>query len=100
SQSARSLKLRLGYLSAYFRQHPVGVLIAVLIELHDRSRFDVIGFSASIDDQSAVRKRINNAFDTVVDVQEMSDVQLRNAIAEAHIDIIVNLGVHTTDVHI
>jgi protein O-GlcNAc transferase len=96
SQSARSQKLRLGYLSADFRQHPVGVLIAELIELHDRSRFEVIGFSASIDDQSAVRKRINNAFDTVVDVQEMSDVQLRNAIAEAHIDIIVDLGGHTT----
>src|SRR4029078_10469225 len=37
SGSAKSEKIRLGYLSTDFRQHPVGVLMAELVELHNRS---------------------------------------------------------------
>jgi protein O-GlcNAc transferase len=97
SGSATPRKLRLGYLSADFKQHPVGVLMAELVELHDRSRFDVVGFSAGPDDQSAVHQRIKNAFDVFVDVRGMSDASLRQAIQVAQIDIIVDLGGHTTD---
>jgi protein O-GlcNAc transferase len=92
SASVQPRKLRLGYLSADFRQHPVGVLICELLALHDRSRFEIYGFSAGVDDQSEVSKRIKSTCDVFVDVQELSDAQLRSAIREAQIDIIIDLG--------
>ena len=39
-------KITLGYLSTDFRKHAVGFLIAEMFELHDRDRFEVIGYSA------------------------------------------------------
>ena len=38
-------KLRLGYLSADFRQHAVGTLIHQLFQYHDSSAFEVYGYS-------------------------------------------------------
>src|SRR5207237_1944405 len=38
-------KLRIGYLSADFREHPVSQLLIETIELHDRNRFDVFAYS-------------------------------------------------------
>src|SRR5712691_10611934 len=38
-------KLRIAYLSADYRNHPVGRAVVELIELHDRARFEVIGIS-------------------------------------------------------
>ena len=42
---ARPRKLTVGYFSPDFHEHPVGRLLAELIEIHDRSRFEVIAFS-------------------------------------------------------
>ena len=89
-------KLRLGYLSADFREHPIAFLIAELIELHDRSRFDVYAFSATASDSGRMRKRLESTFDVFVDVGTMSDGQLDRAIRQSEIDILVDLGRHTT----
>ncbi len=37
-------RLRIGYLSSFFRDHPVGHVIADLFAEHDRDRFDVYAF--------------------------------------------------------
>src|SRR5262249_3985096 len=66
-------KIRLGYLSADFREHAVAFVIAGLIERHDRRRFDVIGYSCGPDDASAIRSRLAGAFDRSVDIRETSD---------------------------
>ena len=54
-------RIRLGYISSDFCQHPVPLLITRLIELHDRSRFEVLGFSTGLNDQSPIRARIGGA---------------------------------------
>jgi protein O-GlcNAc transferase len=41
----QSQKIRVGYFSADFKNHPVAFLIAELFELHDRSQFEIYGFS-------------------------------------------------------
>jgi hypothetical protein len=48
-------RIRLGYLSADFRQHPVAFQITGLIERHDRRCFEVVGYSSGPDDGSAIR---------------------------------------------
>ena len=39
----RREKIRIGYFSPDFYNHPVSILMAEIFEMHDRSRFDVSG---------------------------------------------------------
>src|SRR5262249_9071105 len=45
-------KIRIGYLSTDFREHATSLLIAEVIALHDRSRFEIFAISAGADDGS------------------------------------------------
>jgi predicted O-linked N-acetylglucosamine transferase (SPINDLY family) len=56
-------KIRLGYLSADFRNHPVAILVAELFERHDRTRFHVAGYSIGPNDQTPIQKRLESSFD-------------------------------------
>lgn len=56
-------RIRIGYLSADFYDHPVAALIPEVLELHDRQQFEVFGYSLGKPDESAIRKRISAAVD-------------------------------------
>ncbi len=90
-------KLRIGYLSADFRQHPMVSVIAEAIELHDRGRFEAWGLSYGLDDGSPQRKRMERAFDRFVDMRALSDHQIAARIAQSGIDILVDLGGYTAN---
>ena len=62
-------RLRVGYLGPDFRTHPLANLLTGVIEEHDRSRFEVFGYSLGPDDGSAARARFAAAFDRFVDVR-------------------------------
>jgi protein O-GlcNAc transferase len=51
-------RIRLAYVSADLRAHPVGYLMAGVIEAHDRAQFEVSGIAYSADDDSALRRRL------------------------------------------
>lgn len=85
-------KIRIGYLSGEFRQHPTGVLMTELFERHDRNRFELFAFDNGWDDGSEIRGRINRAFDEIVDISHLSDQQAAAAIKQRQIDILVNLN--------
>ena len=93
---ADKTKITLGYLSADFRQHAVAHLIAELFELHDRSRFDVFGYSYGPDDRSPLRRRIAGAFDKFVDMRSMSFRESAQRIAADEVDILIDLTGYTT----
>lgn len=84
-------KLKVGYLSADFRLHPLAFLITELIELHDRSTFDIVGYSFGMDDQSTARKLLVNAFDQFNDIQHLSEIDAAKKIHADGIDILVDL---------
>ncbi len=88
-------KIRLGYFSGDFREHPVAHLSAELFELHDRSKFEVIGYSYGVNDQSEPRIRIEKGFDKFVDVQSLSDRAVAERIAGDGIDILIDLSGYT-----
>lgn len=88
-------RIRLGYLSADFREHAVATHIAPLAERHDRTRFEVLAFAHGPDDGSAMRRRLDRAFDAVIDVQQATDAELAGKIAAREIDILVELMGHT-----
>lgn len=88
-------RLRIGYLSYDLRNHPVAQLAVGLFESHDRSRFEIYGFSAAMDDGSALRQRLRAAFDRFEDVSGVSDERLAERIAALGIDVLVDLGGHS-----
>lgn len=100
AKHAGNRKIRVGYLSADFHRHATAYLIAELFEVHDRKRFEIVGISCGIDDQSPVRKRLIESFDLFLDVAGDDDATAAKRIAAADIDILVDLKGHTQDARI
>jgi predicted O-linked N-acetylglucosamine transferase (SPINDLY family) len=90
-------RIRIGYFSADLQDHATSYLIAELIEMHDRSRFDVIAFSFGPDSQGAMRKRLVDAFDGFIDVRRKSDSEVGLLARSLRIDIAVDLKGFTQD---
>jgi predicted O-linked N-acetylglucosamine transferase (SPINDLY family) len=91
SYTAKPKKIRVGYMSADFRLHPLAFLISELIELHDRSQFEIIGFSYGVNDKSDARKRLEKAFDQFHDIRLLSEIDAAKKINALGIDILVDL---------
>jgi predicted O-linked N-acetylglucosamine transferase (SPINDLY family) len=88
-------KIRIAYVSADFRQHPMSFLIAGFIEAQDRSRFDLTAISLQPEDPSEIGQRIKRAFGAFLDVSKMSDDKVANLIHELEIDIAIDLNGYT-----
>src|SRR5439155_9553125 len=56
-------RLRIAYIGSDFRTHALANLLTEVIERHDRTRFEVFGYSFGVDDRSAARARFARAFD-------------------------------------
>jgi protein O-GlcNAc transferase len=93
----RHPRLRIAYLSADYRNHPVGLIMPRIIELHDRTRVEVSGYSMGADDQSEIRQRLIAAFDHFVDLKDCSVTETAQRIRADEIDILVDLHGWTSD---
>lgn len=89
------VRIKLGYISSDIRLHAMAYQMAELFEVHDRSRFEVIGFSAGPDDRSAVRQRISKAFDEFHDVAPLKNEEIARLIHKTGIDVAIDLNGHT-----
>jgi protein O-GlcNAc transferase len=85
-------KIRIGYVSADFRDHTISVSTAQLFELHDRNRFEIYAFSFGADDGSEMRKRMVRAFDKFFDVRLASDLEVAHRMRAQEIDVAVDLN--------
>lgn len=88
-------RLRIGYLSSDFRRHAMAYQMVELFEIHDRKRFEVIGFSGGPDDGSAIRKRIERAVDTFHDVAGRTSEDVARLVLDSGIDVAVDLNGNT-----
>src|SRR5437762_1949569 len=86
----RGEKLRVGYLSGNFRDHPTGRLMTGLFEQHSRNRFEIMGYSYGPDGASATTARLRAAFDRWRDVRELADAAIARLIREDGIDLLVD----------
>jgi protein O-GlcNAc transferase len=84
-------RIRIGYISADFRTHPIAQLVAGLFERHDKSRFEISAVSYGPDDGSAFRDRIKAAVENFIDVHAMTDEKIAQSIRDREIDILVDL---------
>ena len=83
-------RLRVGYVSADFFQHPVAMFAIPLLERHDRSVCEIYGYSTGTT-QDWVTRQLQSRIDAWRDAASMSDVELVEAIARDQIDILVDL---------
>jgi predicted O-linked N-acetylglucosamine transferase (SPINDLY family) len=88
-------KIRLGYLGSDFRQHPVGFLSVGLFEHHDKSKFEIIAFDIGGDDGSQTRKRMQAAFDKIVDLSGEPDQAAAQMIEREDVDILLDMNGYT-----
>ena len=88
-------RIRLAYISADFREHAVAFQLAPLIERHDRTRFQIIGISTGLSDESVIRARLVKGFDRFHDFAALNSDEIARRLREMEIDIAVDLGGHT-----
>jgi len=91
--SKRPKRIRVGYFSTDFNEHPVAYLIAKVLEQHNRDQFEVFGYSLHSDKKS--QQRLEKSFDNFADVQSMSDRDIALRARQDEIDIAVNLNGYT-----
>jgi protein O-GlcNAc transferase len=85
-------KIRIGYLSADFREQATAYLMAGLYECHDKDKFEILAFDNGWDDGSAIRKRLVASFDKLIDISQLPDEDAAARIRAEEVDILVNLN--------
>jgi protein O-GlcNAc transferase len=93
----RNEKIRIAYFASGFHGHPTAYLTAGLIELHDRSRFEVLGISIGPDDRSEIRTRLMRAFDRFHDVRSNNDREVAALIHDLKVDIVIDRSGYTAN---
>nr|AKA09672.1 cytoplasmic O-GlcNAc transferase [Trichoplax adhaerens] len=64
-------KLKIGYVSSDFGNHPTSHLMQSIPKLHDRSRVEVYCYSLTADDGTSFRKEISRGSDHFVDLSQV-----------------------------
>jgi len=90
-------RLRIAYISPDFREHPVGHLMAGVIENHDRSKFEVICVSIGPEGKSNLRDRFINASERFILAQQLSSDHIAKVLKSLEIDIVIDLAGYTSD---
>ncbi|MDB9933363.1 tetratricopeptide repeat protein [Candidatus Thioglobus sp.] len=90
-------KIRIGYFSADFKEHPVAALTAELYDIHDRNHFEIHAFSYGSATNDKMHLRIKTGVDHFHDVRTMSHKDVAMLARSLEIDIAVDLGGPTTN---
>jgi Flp pilus assembly protein TadD len=88
-------RLRVGYVSADFRRHAVGLFLMPLLQEHDRQRFEIYCYSSVAAPDSFTARFRSLAGANWRDIRRMDDGAAANLIRRDEIDILVDLGGHT-----
>lgn len=97
SKKGKDSKIIVGYFSADFHEHATMYLMAQLFEMHDKGRFEIIGFSFGPDKQDSMRQRAVAAFDRFYDVRDKTDQEIAEFSRDLGLDIAVDLKGFTLD---
>ena len=87
-------RLKIGYVSGDFRQHPVGWLLANVLPAHDKAKVEVFCYH---NDRTAddVTKRLKDSADHWRDIAGLGDDDVTEQVRRDGIDILVDLSGHT-----
>jgi protein O-GlcNAc transferase len=87
-------RLRVGYVSGDFMDHPVAIFIKSVLQHHERGAYEVIGFSnvARPDETTKLLRRLTDGWHEIL---RRSDADVSDIIRSEGIDILVDLAGHT-----
>jgi protein O-GlcNAc transferase len=89
--------MRIGYLSANFRDHPTSELVLGLIKGHDRQRFEVFIYSYGKDDRGDKRREIAAVADRFNSIANLTDFEASDMINKDRVDVLVDLMGYTKE---
>jgi len=89
--------LRVGYVSADFRIHPVAQFLDPLLGDHDPSQVDFVCYSNTKDRDELTRELERRYARNWRDVVQLTDDQLADLVVQDEIDVLVDLSGHTGD---
>ena len=89
----RDRRLRIGYLSPYFRQHAVNYFTEPMLAAHDHEQFEIFCY-ADAHGGDAATDRLKKSADHWREVTYRSDEQVARQVREDGIDILVDLTGH------
>lgn len=84
--------LRIGFISADFRDHPVSELAVGVYECLDRGAFSVYAYGYGPSEPSPLRQRLQAAFDIFRDIDALSFSEAASLIRQDAIDILVDMA--------
>jgi predicted O-linked N-acetylglucosamine transferase (SPINDLY family) len=87
-------RLRVGYVSADFRLHPVGLIVDQVLRLHDRAAFATYCYSNNDYDDDVARS-IRQSCSQWQTIAHLDDEALADLIRQDEIDILVDLSTHS-----
>lgn len=87
-------KIRVGYLSADIRMHPVACFLRPLLGYADKTHFQVYLYQVN-NDEDGVTRQLQRMVDCTRIVAGLSDQETAEGIAADEIDILVDLSGHT-----
>ncbi len=91
-------RLRIGYVSADFRNHATAHLVRSLFARHDRAAVEIVGYSLGLSNRdSTYRQVIEQGCDRFVDLGFAQPEAAARQIHQDNIDILVDLKGHTQD---
>ena len=85
-------RLRIGYYSADFRNHPVSQQLIAVLEQHDKAAFEVFAFSFGPQVNDAMQQRVRAAVDHFIDISSRSDAEAAQLSRDLSIDIAIDLA--------
>ena len=88
-------RLRIGYFSSDFENHPVTYLITKMLALHNREEFEIFAYSFGASEGGPWRQKVVDAVDVFKEVKNMSDREISILARRDKIDIAVNLNGYT-----
>lgn len=95
-QRVANPRLRIGYVSPDFRNHPTAYLTRRLFALHDRAQFEVFAYSLHPGSGEEIRSEIERSCDRFTEVSAMSDAEIARLIHDDEVDVLVDLAGYTT----
>ncbi len=93
--ATRPARLRIGYFSADFHGHAVMYQLIRILELHDRTRFEVYAYSFGPPAEDAIRARAKDAVDVFRDVRALGGRDIAALAREDRIDVAIDLMGYT-----
>jgi len=94
--AAAEKRLRIGYVSADFREHVVSYFFEPVLDYYDKQQFEVFCY-AQVKSPDAVTQRLQGKVDRWRSIVGMSDKDAARMIHDDKIDILIDLAGHTGD---